>query len=209
MLLLTQIVSKYILSLCRSRASKKVFQNCKRLESFHIAGQFEDGVSFHRDLCQYLPLATNLRDLRIQREEIPESVLLELLSTTGSCPTLERLVINQESWSTVSSTLSSILPDILLKLATVQLPKLLAFCLVYPLDFPTAKTITNRFQKEILPNRPSFWFHLGDNLPRGIGVPRVHLDEIVDPFEYIDSFPVFLWCPIGYTIDWIKQYTNN
>ena len=149
-------------------------------------------MSFHRDLCLYLPLAKNLRDLRIQREEIPESLLLEVVSTIGSgCPSLERLVINQESWSTVSSTLSSILPNILVNLATVQLPRLFAFCLVYPLDFIIRKTITDRFREEILPNRPSFWFHLGDSLPRGTDVPRVHLDEIVVPCEYIDSFSVF------------------
>lgn len=170
----------------------QIFQSCNRLEKLHIAGQFEDDVSFFQDLCRFLPLASNLRDLRIQREEIGESVLFEILSSAGSCPLLERFVIHQETWSVISPALLSVLPGRLVELINIKLPRLVAFSLVYPLDVQTIETISDQLNKLIMPNRPSFWFYLGDTLPRDTTMPRIHLDEIVDPREYIDSFPAFI-----------------
>lgn len=177
---------------CNFCYALQIFQNCLRLESLHIAGQFEEDVTFLQDLCKYLPLAKNLRDFRLQKEEISESDLLGLITSLSSCQLLERLVISQETWSTVSPTLSSILPQRLFELASIQLPRLVAFCLAYPLEIETINIVTDQFERLIVPKRLSFWFHLGDSLPCGTSVPRIHLDEIVDPPEYIDAFPVFI-----------------
>lgn len=164
-----------------------MFQSCVRLESLHIAGQFEDNVTFHQDLCRYLPMAKNLQHLRIQRDEFCESVLMELIAAIGCCPSLQRLVIYQEAWSrlTSSSTLCDRLMDLFMRL-----PRLLLFCFVYSLNDEIIEKLTRELNKSIVKSRPSFWFHLGDSLPRGVSVPRVHLDEMIDPHQYLESFPV-------------------
>lgn len=90
----------------------------------------------------------------------------------------------------MSPALSATLPTSLVDLVSVRLPRLLAFCLIYPLEARVVEQVSNEFTK-ISQSRPSFWYYLGDSIPRGVSVPRVHLEEIIDPHEYIDSFRVF------------------
>lgn len=110
-----------------------------------------------------------------------------LLSSLASCCRLERLVIYQEAWSPQSPSLSALLPDAILRLA--RLPHLTALCLVYPLQAAVVKTTMERLVREVQSSRPSFWFYLADELPRGTDpyVPRIHFDQIVDP-DYCADF---------------------
>ncbi|KAI9561536.1 hypothetical protein GHT06_012495 [Daphnia sinensis] len=169
---------------------ERILENCQKLESLHLAGQFfESRVTFHHDLCKYLPLGKHLRDLRIQREEMSESVLMELISAAGSCPSLERLMIRQYKGDSVNKELHSILPQCLIDLVSVRLPRLLAFCLIFRLQRKTIIAITDAFRENILPIRPSFWFFVNDALPCEINVPRIHFEGFIEP--NCDSIPVF------------------
>ncbi|KAK4001939.1 hypothetical protein OUZ56_003803 [Daphnia magna] len=169
---------------------ERVLKNCQKLECLHLSGQFfVNWVTFHHDLCKYLPLGKYLRDLRIQREGMTDSILMELLSAAGSCPSLERLMIRQYKGNSIDKELDSILPQCLMNLVSVRLPRLLAFCLIYRLQLKTVMAITDAFRENILPIRPSFWFFINETLPCEINVPRVHFDGIIDP--NIDSISVF------------------
>lgn len=169
---------------------EKVLKNCQKLECLHLSGQFfVNWVTFHHDLCKYLPLGKYLRDLRIQREGMTDSILMELLSAAGSCPSLERLMIRQYKGNSIDKELDSILPQCLMNLVSVRLPRLLAFCLIYLLQRKTVMAITDAFRENILPIRPSFWFFIDETLPCEINVPRVHFDGIIEP--NIDSISVF------------------
>ncbi|XP_057377099.1 uncharacterized protein LOC130698466 [Daphnia carinata] len=165
-----------------------VLENCQKLEILHLAGQFfEDSVPFHDDFCKYLPLGKHLRDLRIQREEMEEPILMELISAAGSCPSLERFMLYQYRGLCVNNELHLILPKCLMNLVSVRLPRLLVFCLIYRLGRETFTAITDAFREHILPMRPSFWFYLNDTLPSEINVPRIHFEGIIEP----DSITVF------------------
>ncbi len=88
----------------------------------------------------------------------------------------------------------SILPDCIKNLVANRLTRLVAFCLIYPVFYsdPEVDIFRQLGLKDVSSSRPSFWFYVDHNdLPGRARVPRVHLDEIVDPFHYIDSFPVF------------------
>lgn len=126
---------------------------------------------------------------RLQREELQDSQLLDLLSSIGSCSRLERLVIYQEAWSAQSNSLSNRLPKVIVRLVRQQLPRLTAFCLVYPLHSNVVEVTAGRLDREVKTTRPAFWFHLADELPRGTDsrVPRIHYDQIVDP-DYSADF---------------------
>lgn len=165
--------------------------SCQKLESLHVAGQFEESDGFLSDLLNYLPLTKNLRDLRIQKADISESLLMDMIHSIGCCSTLERLVIYQEEYSNVSSPFQLMLPDCIKNLVANRLTRLVAFCFIYPVY--ESKGDISLALKDVSSSRPSFWFYVNhhNHLPWGTRFPRVHLDEIVDPFHYIDSFPVF------------------
>ncbi|XP_046637576.1 uncharacterized protein LOC124315890 isoform X2 [Daphnia pulicaria] len=170
---------------------QQVLGSCQKLESLHVAGQFEESDGFFSDLLNYLPLTKNLRDLRIQKADISESLLMDMIHSIGCCSTLERLMIYQEEYGSVSSPFQLILPDCIKNLVANRLTRLVAFCFIYSVYSETEVDISLAL-KDFSSSRPSFWFYVDDNdLPRRARVPRVHLDEIVDPFHYIDSFPVF------------------
>ncbi len=100
-------------------------------------------------------------------------------------------MIYQEEFNIVSPPFQLMLPECIKDLVTNRLTRLVAFCFIYPLYSETEVDISLALD-EVSSSRPSFWYHVDINdLPRGTRFPRVHLDEIVDPFHYIDSFPVF------------------
>jgi hypothetical protein len=176
----------------------KVLEGCKKLESLHIAGAFQDCETFLKDLSKYIPLATNIRDLRIQAEDISESLLKDLISGIGSCSTLERLMIYHNGIDQHEESLI-FLPDCLEDLVH-RLPQLVAFCLIYPLDYVTLLDIRhllsnlnwNSKNNGYVALRPCFWLHIGKHdLPENLSFPRIHIKEFVHPFPYIDPFPVF------------------
>ena len=123
---------------------------------------------------------------RLQREELDDAQLLAILSSLESCHRLERLVIYQEVWSARSPSLSALLPDVIVGLVE-RLARLVALCLVYPVEPSAVQVTAVRLNRDVKPSRPAFWFHLGDDLPSGTGHPRVHLDQIVDP-DYSAAF---------------------
>ncbi len=44
---------------------QSIFSRCQQLRSLHVFAEVADTqMNFHRDLCMYLPLATELRDVR-------------------------------------------------------------------------------------------------------------------------------------------------
>ena len=69
-----------------------------------------------------------------------------------------------------------------------------ALCLaVFWLDPIFIEEAKRRVFEEILPVRPSFWFHLGHTLPKenDPSIPRIHYDQIVNPLNYFDAPPSF------------------
>jgi hypothetical protein len=179
----------------------KVLEGCKKLESLHISGHFEDSEKFLVDLMKYLPLATNLRDLRIQKDAFSVSLLKDLISSLESCLKLERLMIYQAEIGfplngrhQFNICLSRCLKDLI-----HRLPQIVAFCYIYPFDPENFGHIFHPYSiswdpknTENVTHRPCFWHYVGPfNLPKNLSFPRIHLHEFVDPFPYIDSFPVF------------------
>lgn len=75
-----------------------------------------------------------------------------------------------------------------------QMPHLVALCLTgFPIDhtFVEQQLIDQMApEKE---NRPAFWFHLGENLPKGsdLSIPRTHFDGIVNPIDPYEAPPCF------------------
>ena len=44
---------------------QSIFSRCQQLRCLHVFAEVDDTqMNFHRDLCMYLPLATELRDVR-------------------------------------------------------------------------------------------------------------------------------------------------
>lgn len=135
-------------------------------------------MTFHEDLCQFLPLAKELRDFRYQREEISETRLVDLLLALGKCEKLQRIVIRQDAWS--QPIRYDIALSILFLISSV-FRNLQLFCLVYPVESEDFADLRNQANEKILPYRPSFWFYIGDDFPHGPQVPRIHYDEIINP----------------------------
>ena len=72
-----------------------------------------------------------------------------------------------------------------------SMSRLVALCLAgcFLLDQSDLEKIKEQVAEEILPLRPSFWFHIGLDLPKetDLSVPRVHYDEIVGPIGKYDD----------------------
>jgi hypothetical protein len=176
----------------------KVVEGCKKLESLHIACRFQNCGTFFKDLSKCIPLATNIRDLRIEAADISESVLKDLFSSIGSCSTLQRLMIYHNRIDHHDESLI-FLPDCLEDLVH-RLPQLVASCFIYPMDYVTLYNIRhllsslnwNSKNNGYVAPRPCFWHHVDNHdLPENLSFPRICIKEFVHPFPYIDSFPVF------------------
>ncbi len=116
---------------------------------------------------------------------------LPIFDALLACPTLERLVLFEEEgpdlpWSDKK------LQDILYQFAT-SMKHLIAFCFVSasPFEPGAVAEIKQKFNDDIIPIRPAFWFHIDQFLP-GVNdptVPRIHYDEIVCPINYFEVSP--------------------
>ena len=72
-----------------------------------------------------------------------------------------------------------------------EMPHLVALCLAgFPID---SSVVEEQFMAEVVPDLPSFWFHLGPTLPKAsdISVPRIHHEGIVYPIDPFDAPPHF------------------
>ena len=75
-----------------------------------------------------------------------------------------------------------------------KMPHLVVLCLAgIQFDSNAVEVLKRQFTEEVLPDRPAFWFHLGENLPEANGpsVPRIHGIEIVNPIDWFDTPPKF------------------
>jgi len=118
-----------------------------------------------------------------------DKMLLEMLSTAKYCHNLERLVLHQDDWTPITDNLSS-LPVTLDELVS-QLENLVVLCITHPVADLVAEAVREMFQTKVLAHRPSFWYHIGDDLPHDTdaGVPRVHFEEIIQPLPYFLTPP--------------------
>jgi hypothetical protein len=141
----------------------KVLEGCIKLESLHIAGAFQDCEKFQflKDLSKYIPLATNIRDLRNPNSDrwhlgicFEGSVFQQLVAFCFMYP-LDYLTIVG-----MSHSLSSLNWN----------PKNNG-------NVASRPCFWHRIGKKDLLEYRSF--------------PRIHLSEFVYPIPYIDSFPVF------------------
>ena len=65
-----------------------------------------------------------------------------------------------------------------------EMGHLVALCIAgLRVDPVAVDKVRERVEKEVLPLRPSFWFHMDRDLPKGndLDVPRIHYDEMVNP----------------------------
>ena len=126
---------------------------------------------------------------RFQREEISDSMLLEMLSAVQMCRNLERLVLHQDDWTPITDNLSS-LPVVLVGTIS-KLEALIVLCITHPVADLVVETVREMLRTEVLPHRPAFWFHIGDDLPHAgnVDVPRVHLEEVIQPLPYFLAPP--------------------
>lgn len=127
-----------------------------------------------------------------------------LLETLLRCKArLRRLVVYQEEkesledrllqgWISAGLPSAPLQADFFFTFAR-RMEHLVALCLSINISATIVKELEMKFIQEILPDRPSFWFHVGPSLPRpnDFRVPRVHYDEIISPINYFDVPPVF------------------
>ena len=107
---------------------------------------------------------------------------------------LERLVLVNSSGDQHDDTSYSGL-EMLLMSFVENTPHLVALCLVgFKIDPVIVNVISGRLTDEIIrPHRPSFWFHIAQELPstHDRSVPKVHLDHIVNPLDKFYAPPNF------------------
>ena len=121
------------------------------------------------------------------------SLLLPLLkSFFKHSPQLERLCLldgeydSSSEWDHLEDP--SELADYIVKFAS-ELPHLVALCISFyhtdfGLDFDLTNQVNQRIMEEVLPSKPSFWFHLDWEdrpMPSVTSVPLVHYREMVSP----------------------------
>jgi len=63
----------------------------------------------------------------------------------------------------------------------------------YTIQPDVQEVVHSHVATEILPSRPSFWYHLGKSLPKANDpdVPRIHYDEIFNPIDPYYALPQF------------------
>jgi len=74
-----------------------------------------------------------------------------------------------------------------------KMKRLVCCCLLFDrIDSSLIKDVSERIKNEVVPKRPSLWFHLGRGEPyvNDPEVPSIHFHEIVDP-EYYTPPPTF------------------
>ena len=62
------------------------------------------------------------------------------------------------------------------------------------METSAAAELNQKFYDLIIPSRPAFWYHIGDNLSyldADPTVPRIHYEEIVCPMNYFEIPPNF------------------
>ena len=110
-------------------------------------------------------------------------------------PGLERLVlINKTDKRHEKNPHRMILHPNFLVPFVKEMKHLVCLCLVgFDCDPSEVEKLNQRFNGEILIDRPSFWFHVGPKLPEGNDqtVPTVHYDEIVCPIDAFRAPPRF------------------
>ena len=114
-------------------------------------------------------------------------MLLEMLSAVQFCSRLERLVLHQVDWSSISNDLSSL--PVVLESVISNSDHLVVLCITHPVPEWITETVREMLRMKIVTKRPAFWFHMGDSLPLDVHVPRIHLDEIIQPASYFFSPP--------------------
>lgn len=80
---------------------------------------------------------------------------------------------------------------VLVEFATVM-ERLVALCFAgFRITPKVDRKVNRRLLKEVIPLRPSFWFHLSRNFPlvNDTSVPQIHRDEILDPVTGFRSAP--------------------
>jgi len=101
---------------------------------------------------------------------------------------LERLVLIAESSKNGPDWNHPIkLPDFIVDFA-LKMKRLVCCCIVFDLLNPNLiKEVQQRIVKEVVPIRPSFWFHLGREVPlaSNLSVPSIHYHEMVEPMVYV------------------------
>lgn len=122
---------------------------------------------------------------RVQCSELQSdlSTLPVFLKALKCCPYFERLALVVKEDGRKRSTVNyTPLEDAILPFVK-QTTQLVALCLVGILIEPFY--VQQQLIKEIVPNRPAFWFHLGPELPEAsdLSVPRIHFNGIVDPIN--------------------------
>ncbi len=105
---------------------------------------------------------------------------------------MERLVLFAEadSWKRNHIRNDKQLEDSILPFVK-EMFHLIALCLAgFPID---SSVVEEQFMVEIVPDRPSFWFHLGQTLPKSsdIYAPRIHHEGIAYPMDSFDAPPHF------------------
>lgn len=176
--------------------SLQIFKGCPQLASLHLCGGF-NSESFH-NLCQYLPLANCLRDLRFQFtgfEGFTSSQLwIAMFDALVKCKRLERLVLFEEESYDPRPWSDEGLEDILYGFVS-SMERLVAFCFITAVPLPqcTRDEIKRRFLEKLIPIRPAFWFHFDTAIPpaNDSTIPRIHYDEIVCPINYFEAPPKF------------------
>ncbi len=122
------------------------------------------------------------------------SMLLPLLkSFFKNAPQLERLSLLDEDHDDSSSQWDHLenpseLADYIVKFAS-ELPHLVALCISFfhrelGFGFDLTHQVNQRITEEVLPSKPSFWFHLGWKdrpMPSVTSVPLIHYQEMVSP----------------------------
>ena len=191
----------------------QIFQKCQKLERLHLEGEKCDEMSFLMNLAEYLPTATNLRDLRyifsrnlklttsillkhlslINRLtwkflKISPAELLPVLNALKCCPKFERLgLLVENEGSCYSFNYYAPLENALLTFVK-EMPHLVALCLA-GLSIDCNGVVNRQLIEETTPERPAFWCHLSRNLPRANEVPKIHYEEIVHPIKQWYSLP--------------------
>jgi len=97
-----------------------------------------------------------------------DSDLVDFLKALLKCLLLERLVLDDYCRSRPSHQASSQIENYLFTFVS-NMEHLVAFCLSSSrFNDPDAifERVNQRFVQEIIPSRPSFWFHLGKVLPK-------------------------------------------
>ena len=126
-----------------------------------------------------------------------EGHVLSFLARILDCSShLERLVISGETFKLTGSRTKDehepITADFLVGFIS-KMEDLQALCLAtFQLDPIVIEEVKRRVVEEIIPDRPSFWLHLGNVLPKANdpAVPRIHY-EIVNPLNYFYTPPKF------------------